>query len=532
MLTLGIAAFYPSGTPADESMSLGFGATYGWIASQAVFLAVPGVMFGMIASIWLPRLGTVAGSAFVAVVPVVTLCDVVTFNWIAERFLSATLVQIVTTLLPGLILHVTGAMVLYAEVMPNLHAYAQESVYCPHNFSSGNATCLGMFGMVSGLEANWFHRPVNKRPLLNRAFRQAGYRVGFFGGHTEWRQYDMNGFVQSIHFDDFQVEEPELPDSDLRVVRRATQFVDQGRKSTQGRAEAGPSMAIAYMFGTHSRYSAPEDQIFQPAAPVNAILPRTPETIERFINRFKNSMRAMDGMLKPLLRDDCVVVVVGDHGEPFFEDGTAAHGTRLSRYQNMTPAIIHYPGVTPRQIEAPTFHADVLPTLLSIANIPLTEPESLDGIDILSASSDELERRTFLTCSFMDKTSLLVGPWTLDPKRPFGYRIVFDIHDWKSHYLNPIDDAGYRWSGDDDSGETCFRGWVVERFGQDALETSGSRRELFERFFASSDPRTRLMATRIAANVSRPQDYLYQLIGRACHDPDEDVRRAAKELII
>ncbi len=56
-------------------------------------------------------------------------------------------------------------------------------------------------------------------------------------------------------------------------------------------------------------------------------------------------------------------MVLGDHGEPFLDDGTAIHGTRLSRFQNMTPAVIYYPGVQPRTIQLPTFHPDLLPTL-------------------------------------------------------------------------------------------------------------------------------------------------------------------------
>ncbi len=103
----------------------------------------------------------------------------------------------------------------------------------------------------------------------------------------------------------------------------------------------------------------------------------TPEMKEQFYNRFKNSARTMDRLIEPLLRDDCVVIILGDHGEPFFEDGTKIHGSRLSRYQNMTPAVIHFPGVVPRKISAPTSHADLLPTLMSILNIPLTDPACL-----------------------------------------------------------------------------------------------------------------------------------------------------------
>ena len=664
--------------------ALSFGETYAWIGTQAFALTLPGLILGGLIGAILPRLGLILGSVLILAVPLVVLCDMMTFTWIAERFLSSTTRKISTTLLPSIMLYVTWPMIVEAvltiagsalmlvvvwrvsgivgrwwksrersvnpfsaivvficvaaimslpvlsnyeqttsemanastrhpfcafhivgfrgvgarspsgrrgtidrlrglqavsavqnrdqqqaslgvsqqalekraskprvdkvivivleclrtevidpEVMPNLASFAEKSIHCRRNFSSGNATCFGLFSFVTGLEAVWFRRPVNSQPILNRLLHDAGCKIAFYGGggsQTDWGHFNMSGFIAPEHYDEFQLEPTDLPDSDMRTVDRAIEFVDSGGK--QGSETGAPRLAVAYMFATHRRYSASQDQIFQPAAREDSLL-RTPEMKELFYNRYKNSVRTVDRLIEPLLREDCAVIILGDHGEPIMDDGTAGHGTRLSRYQNMTPAIIYYPGIEPREIDFPTSHADLLPTLLSIMDVPLTDPDVFDGVDLLTASDQTLAERSFLTRNYMDMTSMLIGPWSFDPNEPFGYRVVFDIAEWQSSYLNPIDEFGYEWEKTpDNEGRERFKRWVIDRFGADSFNESESERNLFTKFFRSTDRETRLSALKIAGDRSDTEDYLYRLIAEATRDGDSEIRKIAKDIVI
>ncbi|MFK8112057.1 MAG: sulfatase-like hydrolase/transferase [Rubripirellula sp.] len=673
LITFFIATVYPAGRPADETMTLPFAATYGWIAFQCVTLILPGLLLGLLVCQKLPRVGSLLGSALILLVPLIVLCDAMTFTWIAERFLSGTMGRIVTTLLPSLLLHVsrsemvqavaavvlgalavlliwklsgrlgrnwhakpdsvsplatTGVLALVAtlialpaflnlkrttgemarasvrhpfcvfhfigyhgvglpspvgdgavlnrlaalravpatlrrearqlslsvsdeldstiarpnvivvviecfrpeiinpEVMPNLHAFAQKSIYCRNNFSSGNATCFGMFSLFTGLEAVWFERKVANQPIMNRLLKQAGYKLGFYGGQTDWRHYGMAGFVREELYDDFQIELPELPDSDLRTVDRTLRFIDQDTDS--------PRAAIAYMFATHSSYSDPEDQVFQPAASDNILISHSPEMRDQIFNRYKNSVRTMDRMIKPLLREDCTVIVIGDHGEPYLDDGTAVHGTRLSRFQNMTPALVYSPGLDPRTIDQPTSHADLLPTLLSVLQIPTSDPSVFDGLDLTSVQDQDLAERMFVSRNYLGPASVLVGPWTLNKEQPFGYRAVFNISRWQASYLNPIDDGGLEWETIDspDPGPAHFQRWIADRFGEDSIESSADQEKLFTEFLSSPLVDVQLAALEIAGEVAQPQPYLYDLVAKATRAENNEVRRRAKELVI
>ncbi len=691
-----IAVLYPSGASADESTELSFGAAYAMIASQSFMLTLPGLVVGLALGRWLPRLGHSLGAIVIIVFSLIVILDVLTFTWIGERFLSHTIQRILTTLLPGLALHVTRSTVIDTivaivvgtlllmfgwwsagrigrrwessrdpvsawittgvlsvvcglislpaiwngkrtlsemhrissrhpfcavrlvgyrgtgviapsgedavpsrlrglhwidaihrlddrqralsvdmtqfsktpkdgprpdvviiiaeslrhelidpDIMPFMCAMSEKSIHARQHFSAGNSTSFGMFGMMTGLEAIWFDRPVANEPILNRLASQAGYVTGFFGGEDDWEEFGMDGYVREANFSQFEIEYPYPPKTDFRAVDRTLKFLDDGKTDGVRDPDRAPRLSITYLLNTHCRYvSEPQDRIFQPEAKEEFLIPYTADMVPGIYNRYKNSARTLDRMIKPLLRDDCIVVFIGDHGESFLEDGSAIHGLRLSRVQNMTPMVFYYPGVMPRKIESPTLHADILPTVLSILNIPVTDPDALDGCDLTTVDHEFLSKRVFSVTNFMDRSSGLIGPWTRDPEKPFAYRFLLDLRNWQLTYLNPIDSEGYEITESNEKtetkgstakspdGVTIVREWLGRELGVGDPTASYAERDSFERFFSSSDRETRAVALEIASHIRTPNQYLYDLIANASRDPDVKIRTTAKDLII
>jgi len=453
----------------------------------------------------------------------------------SEKFPQKVIVVVVECLRPEAI---------SPELMPNLFAFSKRSILLRQHFSGGNSTCLGMFSLLTGLESIWFHRKVNEQPIFNKILRQAGFQLAFFGGQTDWRVYDMDGFVNDRQYDHFIIEDPDLPQTDLNAVQRTLSFIntstpDQGKGGeSQNRVpslalDSDCRAAICYLYGTHSsfRYSDPDYQVFLPEAEEGLLISNSPELKDQFYNRYKNSLRSMDDILTPLLRDDCLVIITGDHGEPFLDDGTASHGTRLSKYQNMTPAVIYYPGVEPEVRESPTFHGDLLPTLLAGLGISVKQPDVFDGVDLTSVDDNYLNQRLFVTGNFMDATSLLVGPWTLDKNLPFGYRVVHDIYRWQAGYLNPVDSLGYETNTSFEDGSKYYKKWFRQRF-RETFPEEASEMIMFRQCLRSGYAEVRLAALSIAATVDQPSDELIRLIQERISDEDEEVRKQAKEITI
>lgn len=695
IVTTAIASFYPAGRPVDEVLSLTFAECYSWVLSQSLLLTLATCLPGMLVIRWSPKYGILIGSILTLGLPWIYFADVLTFNWIGDRFLSATMAHIGRALLPALSLHLTQAAIIQGlfvflsalclsvtivvvakrsarrwsqsedsisanttafvlvilalilasrpllnwsvignemrvsscrhpfcafhvvgfrgvgvkvrgesislasrlraldtfsavkrrekqmleinlkevknpdasfkvhhekvilvvveclrpeaispELMPNLYRYAQKSIYMPQHFSGGNSTCLGMFSLLNGLETIWFHRGINEQPIYNRVMRHAGFELAFFGGQTDWRVYGMDGFINDQQYDEFVIEDPDLPQTDLNAVRRTLEFVDHdleadGRTKVRDTKDSSVSQhprgraALCYLYGTHSsfRYSDPKYRVFLPEAEEGLLISNAPDLKEQFYNRYRNSLRSMDDILAPLLREDCVVLVMGDHGEPFLDDGTASHGTRLSKYQNQTPALVYYPGVKPRVIDSPTFHADLLPTLFSILDFSIDVEGVLDGIDLHSVETNVLNNRSFLTGNFMDATSLLVGPWTGKEDQPFGYRVIHDIHQWQTDYLNPIDPLGYETNQDDVAGRLLYEAWFLSRFGTE-LKDGFSDINLLCQCLRSPHREVRLAALKMVATLEELRPEVIKLVQEMASDDDQLVRERAKQLTI
>ncbi len=72
------------------------------------------------------------------------------------------------------------------------------------------------------------------------------------------------------------------------------------------------------------------------------------------------------------------VVVVSDHGESFGEDGSLAHGTRLTRGQIHVPCLIRSPRLEPGHRQDIAGSVDIAATLLSLAGVDAELPQARD----------------------------------------------------------------------------------------------------------------------------------------------------------
>jgi membrane-anchored protein YejM (alkaline phosphatase superfamily) len=289
-----------------------------------------------------------------------------------------------------------------------------------------------MFSLLSGLEAVWFYKSeVRFAPPLNRLFRQAGYELGFFAGHDDWNKFQMDAFVSPQHYDRFEIEPLDWLNSDRRAIHSASEFL---RKNTDGEPRP-PRLAVLFLYSTHAPFAIVKQHATdQPSATVAYPIPFPPTWRPSVWNRYRNASRTLDAELAGLFHNDAITVLTGDHGESFLDDGTIGHGTKLSAVQTRVAAMICGPGFTPRQFDAATVHADVLPTLLAAAGIHVSRPEQFDGLNLQSTSAELLEDRTFSISNLVGRDVLVVPPRQSFAQdnvsgAGFGYRVEFSLLD-------------------------------------------------------------------------------------------------------
>jgi membrane-anchored protein YejM (alkaline phosphatase superfamily) len=134
-------------------------------------------------------------------------------------------------------------------------------------------------------------------------------------------------------------------------------------------------MALAFYKSDHFPYEyPPEDSIFLPAGDINLMLAGDDTDPVEYRNDNMNSKHYVDRLVGEVLRQidslgdlsNTIVVVSSDHSDEL-NDCRAnywGHGTNFTRFQSCVPFILYLPDHPPQQINYPTSHIDLVPTLL------------------------------------------------------------------------------------------------------------------------------------------------------------------------
>ncbi|MGH7889107.1 MAG: sulfatase-like hydrolase/transferase, partial [Thermodesulfobacteriota bacterium] len=131
---------------------------------------------------------------------------------------------------------------------------------------------------------------------------------------------------------------------------------------------------VVFLESTHFGYSWPQNENYNPAPATMDYLKLTcsNEQIEGVKSRYRNATHFIDGLfgkffekMKSLpTNKESVVVITGDHGEEFFEEGRIFHASNLSSMQTHVPIYYRLGSKSVNGGENLSSHLDIFPTLL------------------------------------------------------------------------------------------------------------------------------------------------------------------------
>ena len=127
-------------------------------------------------------------------------------------------------------------------------------------------------------------------------------------------------------------------------------------------------------------------------------------------NKYRNSIRFEDSLIGAILKaveragglKDTAVLVMGDHGEAFFETGYHGHNRAYSAGEVKVPLVFYVPGRAPSAVKFPTSHMDIVPALMKLIGVKNPPADYSSGTDILAASAPPF------TAAFSWDTSALI----------------------------------------------------------------------------------------------------------------------------
>jgi membrane-anchored protein YejM (alkaline phosphatase superfamily) len=292
-----------------------------------------------------------------------------------------------------ILLESTRADSLQPDVMPRLwrRAEATGTTFDRH-YALASSTYFTVFGLLFGMQAHKLEAVVGagRHPELFPAFTANGYASRFLAASS----VDWMGLREQVFGDVQQSLETDWPpkldaeQKDAAMIAEAKRFV--------GSAGDKPVFLFLFFVGTHFNYSyPPRSARFSPAWDGQGILKASSTPGDLILARARNAAYEADWKIDEFLDwmeqargKRPLVVVTGDHGEEMREQGHIGHGSALTVQQLHVPMVVMGDGVPVGHRDAPTSHADVVPTLLRLLGDRHAPELYSDGMSMFDAPDD------------------------------------------------------------------------------------------------------------------------------------------------
>lgn len=292
------------------------------------------------------------------------------------------------------------------KIMPETWKFAEKhGIRFTNNFSGGNNTRMGVFSMFYGLYGSyWFpFLDTHRGPLFMDWIVEDGYDVKCItSAKFSYPEFDQTVFARipskDLHSDDDGL----TYERDVRNTGLLLDFIRRDRGSK-------PFMAFMFFESPHYPFEFPdENAVFKPFIDKVDYMQLGPDRAAELKNRYRNCCRTLDGFLGQVfaaleekkLLDDTVVIVVGDHGEEFFEHGCQGHGQNFSNVQTRTSLVIALPGEKPRVYTGMSSHLDIVAMLAPYFGVENPAGDFSHGINLLAPDSPK--RRYTVIAQFDD----------------------------------------------------------------------------------------------------------------------------------
>ncbi len=296
------------------------------------------------------------------------------------------------------------------KVMPNSWNFAKNAARYTRNYSTGNGTRMGVFGMFTGMPGNyWFTFLETRRgAAFIDVLEQQQYQMSLYtSAKFSYPEFDKTIFahIPSEKLHDANVA-PTGWENDRDNVSKLLSFIDK-------RDPSKPFFTFMFFESPHARYYFPQTSVI--ATPYRddlnyATLSKTAlrNDIVPIKNRYINSVHHLDmqyGRIFEYLKthqllDNTIVIMIGDHGEEFMEHGFWGHNSTFVDPQVRTPLVIYAPGMKPVVSDQMTSHMDVIPTIMPLLGVTNPSSDYATGYNLLAG-----EKRTHTYISDWDKVA-------------------------------------------------------------------------------------------------------------------------------
>jgi arylsulfatase A-like enzyme len=352
------------------------------------------------------------------------------------------------------------------EVMPHLNRLAEAGVHFTNAYAQSTHSDYADVCIVSSLyplrtRRHHYYRRADPWPktLAFDLFKQAGHQTAIISSQNEsWGSMDQ--FLETPNLDLFydaqrsgarsyiSSRDPgfahEIAIGSLSAGRLEDHHtMDKAIEWVKGRHAADEPFFLSMNFqSSHFPYELPEnvETPFQPAHLDSDVTfmyhppEKTPQVRNAYYNGIHHCDRQIGRMVETLREldrlDDVILVVLGENGEAFHENGSVGHAREPVEPVIHAATVLHCPRLlTPMQEPYPVQHIDILPTVCGLMNWP-SHP-NFQGIDVFSSARPPLEDRALYfhvnSAAAQAEAVQLAGRWKYQINHRSGETALYDL---------------------------------------------------------------------------------------------------------
>lgn len=295
------------------------------------------------------------------------------------------------------------------DIMPNTWEFGQRNIIFKNHYSGGNGTRFGIFSLLYGIDGTYWHNFLARRvsPVLIDVLGDNGYEFKILSStHLTFPEFRKTAFIRIPDSIEDSFVNTDTDEKDRIITEKFIKYILNPE-------DKKPFFAFIFYDSSHQPYYYPDGfEKFQPVSDheINYFKDIGKDNIFILKNRYKNAIFYNDYLIgniiaslkKNNLFDNSIVVITGDHGEEFYENGYFGHTSSFDDYQVKTVFVLHYPGVELFSTERITSHSDLVPTLIESLGC-ISPPEDYShGFSLLNKT-----RHTYITSSNWDASAII-----------------------------------------------------------------------------------------------------------------------------
>jgi len=300
----------------------------------------------------------------------------------------------------------TRADAIRPDVAPFLSRFRDdECQFLGKTWSGSNATHLSWFSFFHSRVPVFWREALESIPdratfagaIPLQQLKQAGYEIEVRAVcDLAYKDFGLSNFGSGTNLAEVvvQANDDNLPFSNFGIAERERLCFEYVREAVLARPQGGGFYYTAldsphYNYYWHSDFKPPfaeydEDTRF----PLNP----TEEEVQRVVNRYWNAVAWADSEIEKFCDflkregryDESIIIVTGDHGEEFQEQGSWFHCSSIKPEQTGVPLLIKWPKSMGRgPVHSNASHLDVMPSLMHALGMPSATTRGLAGTNLL-----------------------------------------------------------------------------------------------------------------------------------------------------